>query len=196
MSAPHPDPADRPGRVSPTAAEVAAPRPGDDIVPDPDSVMDRAFTVPAPPEEVWPWIVQLGKQRAGWYLPRSVERLVPPGRRAVRHLDPRWQSLEVGSVIPDYGGRHETFEVARIEPPHTLVHRSQRRTVRVSWSITLAPEGPEGRSTRVRLRLRLGPVRRRWLVDTVGELVDRLTVAGLAAGLDERVRGAAPPVSP
>ena len=43
----------------------------------PDIMMDRAFTVPAPPAAVWPWLVQLGKKRAGWYLPGRAEGFVP-----------------------------------------------------------------------------------------------------------------------
>lgn len=38
------------------------------------------------------------------------------------------------------------------------------------------------------LRLRLAPVKRPWLANTAGEWLDRLTVAGMAAGLIERVR--------
>ena len=48
--------------------------------------MDRAFSLPAPPEVVWPWLVQLGKGRAGWYLPRWVERIIPPSRRGRKNL--------------------------------------------------------------------------------------------------------------
>lgn len=165
--------------------EVAASRPGDDLVPDADVVMDRAFTLDAAPDVVWPWLVQLGKRRGGWYLPRAVERAVPRSRRAVRALDERWVDLDVGDVIPDYGGRDETFEVALIDPPRTLVYRSRRGRVDVSWSITLADEAP-GR-TRVRLRLRLAPVRRKWLANSAGDLFDALTIAGMAAGLRERL---------
>jgi hypothetical protein len=160
--------------------------PGDDLVPQPDSVMDRAFTVPAAAQDVWPWIVQLGKRRAGWYLPRSVERFIPRTRRAVRGIDPRWQNLRVGDIIPDYGGPNETFRVAALTVPRILVYESQRRQMLVSWSITLTPESPD--RTRIHLRLRLGPVRRKWLVNTGGELIDWLTIAGMAAGLTERVR--------
>jgi hypothetical protein len=59
----------------------------------PDVVMHRGFTVDAPVEAVRPWLQQLEKRRAGWYLPRSVKRFIPPSRRAVRHLDPQWQHL-------------------------------------------------------------------------------------------------------
>ena len=172
-------------RVAPTPDEVARPLPGDDLVPHATTVMDRAFTLPAPPEEVWPWLVQLGKRRAGWYLPRSVERWLPPSRRALRHLDPRWQALALGDVIPDWGGRDETFRVALLDPPHTLVHTSRRGATDVSWALCLT--GHDG-ATRLQLRLRLGPVRHPRLVGTLGEAVDWLTVRGLAGGLTERVR--------
>lgn len=51
-------------------------------------------------------------------------------------------------------------------------------------AITLTPEGA---GTRVHLRLRLGPVRRKWLANSVGEVFDLVTIAGMAAGLRERL---------
>ena len=102
-------------RARATDAERHAPLPGDDLVAA-DVVMDRGFDLPAPPDEVWPWLVQLGKRRAGWYLPASVERLVPPSRRALRRIEPRWLDHEVGDVIPDWGGADATFTLAAIEP--------------------------------------------------------------------------------
>ncbi|HTZ43225.1 MAG TPA: SRPBCC family protein [Jatrophihabitans sp.] len=168
-----------------TPDETRAALPGDDLVPDAAVVMDRAFTLAARPETVWPWFAQLGKQRGGWYFPRSVERFIPPSRRAARAVDGRWQGLRVGDQVPDYGGPHETFTVAAIDPPTSLVYSSKRRGADVSWSINLRPLPPGG--TRVQLRLRMGPVKQRWLVESVGGLFDLLTIAGLAAGLRERL---------
>ena len=174
----------RSGRVTATPEEVARPLPGDDLVPEAEVVMDRAMTLPAPPAEVWPWLVQLGKRRAGWYLPRRVERWLPPRRRAVRHVDPRWQAQTVGDVIPDWGGREETFTVARLDAPRSLVHTSRRGHTDVSWALCL--DGADA-GTRLQLRLRLGGVRHPRLAGTLGEAVDWLTVRGLAAGLSERL---------
>ena len=171
--------------VAPTAAEGLAAMPGDDLLQRPDAVMDRAFTVNAPPDVVWPWLVQLGKERAGWYLPKPVERAIPRSRRAIRHVDPRWQGMAPGDVIPDYGGSSATFTVHEMVRGSILVFTSRRGRTNISWSIRLRPVGAD--ATRVQLRLRLGPIRHRWLVDTVGELFDLLTIAGLAAGLQERV---------
>jgi len=174
--------------VDATPAERAELRSGDDIVARPDVVMDRAFTVPGMPADVWPWVVQLGKQRAGWYLPRRVERIIPRRRRAIRRLDPRWAALTMGQVVPDYGGRHETFTVAGIVPPHHLIYRSRRGSASLSWAIELRPDDVGGVArTRVLLRLRIAPVRRIWLARTAGGLVDALTIAGMAAGLRERL---------
>ena len=175
-----------------TDEEVGAPLPGDGIVPDARVVIDRATTLAAPPERVWPWIVQLGKRRAGWYFPRWVEIAIPRERRGLRHVEPRWQRLAVGDVIPDWGGPAATFEVAVLDPPRALVHRSTRERregepVRISWALVLAPSGA---GTRLHLRLRISALGRRAprLMTTVAGLVDEVTVAPLFAGLAERVR--------
>ena len=172
--------------VMATAAEVATPRAGDGVIPAADVVMDRAFTVPGRPTEVWPWIAQMGKRRAGWYLPRRVERLLPRSRRASRVIDPQWLGLQAGDVIPDYGLAEAIFEVVDIDAPHFVVYRSVRGKVELTWSITVQRAATPGQS-RVFLRLRLAPVRRKWLAKTAGELLDKTSVAGLAAGLAERL---------
>ena len=180
--------------VAATPAERRAVRAGDNIIARPDVVMDRAFTVAAGPAAVWPWIIQLGKKRAGWYLPGVVERFLPRKGRAVRDIQPAFQQLQAGDVIPDYGGPNATFEVATVKPPSALVYRSVRGRISLTWSLTLVPlpaPGPmAGGHTRVHLRLRMGPVRRKWLAGTAGELVDFLTIAGMAAGLKERLEAA------
>ncbi len=171
--------------VRPTAAERSAALPGDDLVSPADVVMDRAFTVPAPPEAVWPWLVQLGKRRAGWYLPAAVERLVPPARRGLRRIDASLQALAVGDVVPDWGGADATFTVAAIEPASHLLYTSTRGRTHLTWCLRVEPRAPDG--CRVHLRLRLAPVRHVRVAETLGGAFDLATVAGLAAGLCERV---------
>ncbi|MBW8730861.1 MAG: hypothetical protein JF622_07690 [Terrabacter sp.] len=170
--------------VRPTLAERRTHLPGDTLV-SADVVMDRAFTVSASPERVWPWLVQLGRRRAGWYLPRTVERAVPRSRRARRHLDPALQGLAVGDVIPDWGGADATFTVVELEPAAHLLFASTRGRTDLTWCLRL--QRADGDRTRVHLRLRLGPVRHRRLARSLGGLVDLVTVAGLAAGLEERL---------
>jgi hypothetical protein len=170
-----------------TPAERAAPMPGDEVVAPADVVMDRAFTLAAAPDTVWPWIVQLGKRRAGWYFPGLVERLVPPRRRGLRRIDPAHQGLAVGDVVPDWGGREATFTVVELEQGAHLLYGSTRGRTHLTWCLQLSPAGDR---TRLHLRLRLAPVRHRVVAERLGGLFDLLTVMGLAAGLRERVRAA------
>jgi hypothetical protein len=175
-----------------TPAEVARALPGDELVPAARVVMDRGLDLSAPPEQVWPWLIQLGKGRAGWYLPRWLEYLVPARRRAAREVRVELQSLQVGDTIPDYGPGEPTFRVELLDRPRAVVYssRRQRRSGRpdmlVSWGLYLSAI-PDG--TRVHARLRIDEVGRRApaVVATAGGLVDWLTIAGLAAGLRERV---------
>ena len=169
--------------VVPTAEEVARPLPGDELLAA-DVVMDRAFDLPAPPDAVWPWLLQLGKGRAGWYLPRRVERFLPPRRRALRHIDTALARLEVGEQVPDWGGRDATLTVAAVSAPATLLFTSRRGRLEMTWCLALTPAA---HGSRLHARLRLGPVRRRWLAQHAGGLVDELTLVGLAGGLRERV---------
>lgn len=171
--------------VSPRPEEVDADRPGDDIIAAPDVVLDRAFTVPAPQEEVWPWIAQLGKGRAGWYLPRWAELLVPRKWRSLRRIDPALQHLHPGDVIGDWGGRHASLQTVVHDAPDLALHRSTRGDMQMSWMILLHSE--PGGATRVHLRLRIAGVKLRRLAQAGGGMLDLLTVAGLAAGLRERV---------
>lgn len=171
--------------VSATVEEIAAPRPGDGIVPDADVVMDRGFTLAASAATVWPWLVQLGKQRAGWYLPRAVERFVPPSRRAARSVQARWLDLAVGDVVRDWGGADATFTCEEIVAPQHIVYSSRRGRTDVSWTLHLSAAGSD--RARVHLRLRLGPVRHVRVAQVVGGAFDALTIAGMAAGLRERL---------
>jgi len=171
--------------VAVTDAERAAARPGDDVVAPADVVMDRGATFAATPEVLWPWLVQLGKHRSGWYLRRGIERFLPRRNRAIRYVDPQWQGLAVGDVVPDWGGKNETFEALAIEPGRSIVYGSRRGATDLTWTITLAPL--DERRTRVFFRLRLAPIKRRWLANSVGDFFDELTIAGMVAGLRERL---------
>ncbi len=171
--------------IAPTGAERTAVMPGDFVVTAPDVVLDRGMDLPAPPEVLWPWITQLGKGRGGWYWPAAVERWIPAPRRGLRAINSRHQSLAVGARVPGWGGPTAAFEVALIDPGRALVYRSRRGRMTLSWAIVLTQTGST--ASRLHLRLRVGGVRRKRLAGSAAELVEKLTVAGLAAGLRERV---------
>jgi uncharacterized protein YndB with AHSA1/START domain len=163
-------------------------RPGDELIPDANLVFDRSKTISASADAVWPWLLQLGKHRAGWYMPRAVELLVPRRRRASRRLEDRWQRLSVGDRIPDYGGRNAHLEVVRIEPSQLLVYRDERRGAPFTWAISLTPR--EGNQTDVQLRFR-GRLQstglKRRILRGMGHLLDALSGELMLRGLEERV---------
>jgi hypothetical protein len=177
--------------------------PGDDLVPDATIVIDRWLDLDAPPGEVWPWLVQLGKRRAGWYMPRSVERFIPAGRRAVRTLVPAYQDVAVGDDTPDWGPGDPVFRLAALELGHLIAYLSWRdrdfewrwpaagrptdRVMRLSWTLRLTGVGERASSLHIRLRVATSRRRFSGLVWRAGDLVDLVTIKLLHRGLAERL---------
>jgi hypothetical protein len=81
--------------------ELHRPMPGDDIVHEPGFNATRAVTVAASPEMIWPWIVQIGFGRGGWY---SYDLLDNLGRRSAESLMPELQHIEVGDLVTGRSG--------------------------------------------------------------------------------------------
>lgn len=67
------------------------------MCPRPNFAFTRAITIDARPEEIWPWLVQIGYGRAGWY---SYDLLDNLGRHSALEVVPELQHLEVGDQIP------------------------------------------------------------------------------------------------
>lgn len=110
-----------------TPAERVASLPGDDLTPDADYVTNRAVTIDAPPEAVWPWLVQMGQDRAGFYTHNWVERLLQSGIPDTHEIRPEWQSLAPGDLMRtnrDIGGKPMGWPVASVEPGSSIVVRS------------------------------------------------------------------------
>jgi len=136
-------------------------------------VTDHAISIDAPPERVWPWLVQMGWHRGAWYTARWVDRLFFPanGPSAERIL-PEWQHLAVGNWVPDGPPASRCgFRVAELEPSEHLVlhsgtHLPPRFAARFgawidwSWAFVLHDVSPRTTRLLVRSRVRLGP---RWL---------------------------------
>lgn len=86
-----------------------------------------ATTLPAPPETVWSWLVQMGGDRGGWY---SRDWLDNNGKPSAERIVPEWQDLEVGQQLARTsapGQEPGAFTVAALEPHRTLVLRSTYR---------------------------------------------------------------------
>lgn len=102
-----------------TVAEARTPLPGEELVPNASYMTTRAVTVHAPVEAVWPWLVQMGHGRAGFYTYDRLEQLVGDAIRSADHIVPELQQLAVGDTIrlSPVGGP----KVALLDPGRTLV---------------------------------------------------------------------------
>jgi hypothetical protein len=100
---------------------VADPYPGGSLVPDGVRGATMAVTIEAPPREVWPWLVQMGHGRAGWY---SWDRLDNVGVPSADRIHPEWQDVSVGDrLLSTSDGKH-WFEVAALDPERFLALRA------------------------------------------------------------------------
>jgi hypothetical protein len=135
-----------------TDEEVAAPLPGDELVPEPAENTTLAVTVDAPAEQVWPWLVQIGQDRGGMYSYDWLEDLLGLGIHSTGEIREEWQHLAPGDrivVVPEgYGPMPAgyAFTVARVDPPRALVLRQAppEHPWNGVWSFSVVPAG-EGR---------------------------------------------------
>jgi hypothetical protein len=128
-----------------TDDEVARAMPGDEIIPDAASTT-RAITIHARPEQIWPWLVQLGFGRAGWY---SYDWIDNDGHPSADRIQSEHQHLEVGDqilMVPGMGPR-----VRAIEPNRSLLCGDQEGG---TWCLGLYPDGDQ--QTRLVSRWRVG----------------------------------------
>lgn len=104
-----------------TDEELQRPLPGDDLVASPKLGYTRAITIDAPVEQVWPWLVQFGQGRGGFYSYDTLENVVGCGIHSVDRLLPEHQQLAVGDLIRSGRDTQPCWQVIDIEAPHYLV---------------------------------------------------------------------------
>lgn len=197
-----------------SAAEARSSMAGDDLVPHPMAEWTRGTTIDAPPGEIWPWLVQMGYGRGGWYTPLWVDRLFGiEARRSAEVLLPEYQDVEVGDIIqdgPDYEGY---FRLKVLEPERAIVYWSRRHPWRghpvdptdeealaqleasllaggiyldFSWGLTLREIVPGRTRVLLRTRANYGP---RWLPATMLGLADVHIGGTMLRGIKQRVEG-------
>lgn len=175
---------------------------GDELVPDPSLVTNHAGDLPAAPEQVWPWLTQVGWHRAGWYTPRWVDQLLFPENWASADvLDPELvRDLVPGDTIPDGPPGTAHFVVERAEAPHLLVLHSRTHlpsdwaerfgaTLDWVWTFSLQPTGDGGTRLLIRNRGRVRPI---WLDLAYRAAIvpaDHIMATGMLKGLATRLSG-------
>ncbi len=180
-----------------TDEELAMALPGDELTPPPVEQITRAITIAAWPEAVWPWLVQMGADRGGFYSYAWMENLFGLRIRNADRIHEEWQQLAVGD--PLWGDRRLRggWVVEQLEPNVALVLKTaDPKTGRVAirdegigvefqWTFALRPASLGGTRLLIRERIAYGRRLTRWLMTPVF-LVSFVMTRKMLAGI--RVR--------
>jgi hypothetical protein len=166
-----------------TAEEVGRPMPGDAIQPKAIFDATRAITIAASPEKIWPWLIQIGYRRAGWYGYDWVDN---DGIPSSDKIEPELQSLKVGDTLPIW--RQLNFPVLAVAQNHYVVFASTDRRESMTLALYPAANG----DTRLVWRIRLGKYQ--WTSKFIfgqllTELADFIAVRQALDGIKARAEG-------
>jgi hypothetical protein len=125
--------------VRPLADEDGRSLPGDELVPDAKIGWTHAITIGARPADVWPWLVQMGCRRAGWY---SYDGLDNGGIPSADRILPDLQHVQAGDIFPMMPTADDRFVVRTVEPERLLVLGDDAGSM--SWAFVLEPAGAAG----------------------------------------------------
>jgi hypothetical protein len=117
-----------------TEAEISAPMPGDELDPAPDFFATRAISIQGTPQEIWPWLIQMGYNRAGYYGYDIFENLGSErGILSAEQILPEFQNFQVGDVVPISAVVDMQFYA--IEPDQYLIWSGIDDTGSFLWSL-------------------------------------------------------------
>ncbi|RPI82396.1 MAG: hypothetical protein EHM41_18465 [Chloroflexi bacterium] len=139
--------------------------PGDKLVPDHRLLIQttRTVTIPATDAVIWPWLVQIGQGRAGFYSYDWLENLFGMDIHNTDRILPNLQNLKVGDQIPFWKG--VGVEVKELEPGCWLVMAGSIKPdsdeIGGTWTFILAPTGKQ--TTRLIIRTRVADFPPHWL---------------------------------
>jgi hypothetical protein len=114
-----------------TEEELKMPLPGDELVKHPKLNATHAITINAPVAEVWPWLVQVGQKRGGFYSYTWLENLVGCEMSNADQIVPEWQDLKVGDEVWLHP-KAPPLKVLAMEPGRAIVLEN-------SWTFVLDP---------------------------------------------------------
>ena len=103
-----------------TDEELNEPLIGDELVAHPKLRATHAITINAPAADIWPWLVQMGQDRGGFYSYTWLENLAGCHMRNADEIMPEWQDLKVGDKVWLHP-KAPPVEVAAIEPGRAIV---------------------------------------------------------------------------
>jgi len=183
-----------------TEEEVQQALPGDELVLHPDAEFTRALTIQARASDIWPWLVQIGQGRGGYYSYAWLENLMHLRMENADQIHPEWQQLKVGDIIPAEPGG-SGFCVSALESGRALVLGGREGDEGITqgftqmfpaftWAFVL--EERDGKHTRLitrwRAQARQTPALQ--LISPFFELAEFLMTRKMLLGIKQRVEQA------
>jgi hypothetical protein len=137
-----------------TDAELSAVAPGDELLADAKPGATHAITIHAAPEKIWPWLMQIGQDRGGFYSYTPLENLIGCEMPKVERIVPQWPARKVGETVwfatPKHYDGQAKMIAAVVDPERAFVMVSPADWQRIqagqlgqegSWGFTLEPTG-------------------------------------------------------
>jgi len=173
-----------------TQAEISGSFTGDELVPSPHITYTRAISINAKPEEIYPWIVQLGAEKGGMYSYSWFEtNILQCELINADRIHEEWQNLKVGDpmkMCPGTSGP-PPYEIAILKPNQSIImgHKENGAWVEV-WQFNIIPE----KNGTTRLVIRSRNAAQGWFWDLIrpGEFV---MMRSMMWGIKERAEGMA-----
>jgi hypothetical protein len=127
--------------------------PGDEFIPNPVGCLTHGITIRRAPKDVWPWLVQMGAGRAGWY---SYDFIDNGGTHSADEIKPELQNVKIGETFPALPGIRDGFTLLAFEPVRSLIlgWRAPDGRLLSTWAFVL--EETQNRRTRLLVRVRGG----------------------------------------
>lgn len=171
-----------------TEEEISRPMPGDELVTDPTFNATRAVTIEAAPEEIWPWLVQMGYGRAGFYGYDLIENLGSKrGLHSAESILPELQQLAVGDDMPI--SIIATYVIHAMELNRFLVWADANEGGGVfAWGLYPIDD----RHTRLIFRFRF---RHSWIDWLLTDWADHVAVRKMLLGVKDRAEGRVEPMA-
>jgi hypothetical protein len=176
---------------------------GDEQVAEPATQATRAITIQAPPETVWPWIVQLGADRGGFYSYDRLENLFGLGIHSASEVVADWQHLGVGDVVYANRARTGGWYVVDLRPGEAVTlkmadlaggrpaRRDEGLKWEFGWTFALRPGRSGGTRLLVRERTAFGSPLTRVLMAPLG-VVSFVMTRRMMLGVKSRAEGGQP----
>ena len=126
-----------------TAEEIGLVFPGDELVANPAQISNHAVTVNAAPDEIYPWLLQIGADKSGMYSYTWLENLVGCTMAKVEEIRPEWQELKEGDLMKMCAGDFAPppYIVGKVLPGQAVVfgHKTGEEWEE-TWQFVLLPQ--------------------------------------------------------